>query len=330
MKKLMFLSLLFILFLSVNCVRNKEWENPVPTELNEYVDSLLTIGWRNYYNRNYDIAFAKFDTVTNIQGRNPDGYIGRGFASIDLGSDDPSSYVAAEMDLRFVIKTLEGKTPFRSIEKDTFLYSKMFNDALNNPYYVIIPKNPESILGLLNVDVKIIAYDSLNNEKSTTSSLFALRGDYILIPAVQKTFIYPDSDTIFIPDSSIRFIVDVFCLKDSINSQSAAAAVGLAQLYQIMFKSSGKLTYFWNSVVYANLVKRLYPSTIPGLGHYYDARITSKAAKIILAQDYFLSGYYYSSMWEVIGVNPDADSVLNPADVDFLLKLQQEISNLKP
>lgn len=330
MKKLMIFALLLILFLSVNCVRNKEWENPVPSDVDEYVDSLLTDGWRNYYNRNYDIAFAKFDTVTNIQGKNPDGYIGRGFASIELGSDDPSSYVAAEIDLRFVIKTLEGKTPFK-LEKDTFLYSMMFNDAQNNPYYVIIPKNPNSsILGLVNVDVKIVAYDSLNNEKSTTSSLFALRGDSIFIPAVQKTFIYPDSNVIFTPDSLTRFIVDVFYLKDTINGQSAAAAVGLAQLYQIIFKSSGELSDFWNSVLYANLVKRLYPDTIPGLGHYYDPRITSKAAKIILAQDYFLKGYYYSSMWEVIEVNPDADSILNPAEVDFLLKLQQQISNLKP
>lgn len=330
MKKLMIFALVFILILSINCVRNKEWLNPVPEELNEYVDSLLTAGWRNYYNRNYDVAFAKFDTVTSIQGRNPDGYIGRGYASIDLGSDDPSSYISAEIDLRFVINTLEGKIPFQSIAKDTFLYSKMFYDALNNPYYMITPKNPKSILGLDNVDVTIVAYDSLNIQKTTRSSLFALRGDSIFIPAVNKRFIYSDSNVLFIPDTGTRFIVDVVCLKDSISSQSAAASLGLSQLYQVLFKNSGEMSDFWKSVIYANVIKRLYPSTIPGLGHYYDRRITSKAAKIILAQDYFLKGYYYSSMWEVIGINPDAGSILNPADVDFLLKLQQQISNLKP
>lgn len=330
MKKVIFIALLFLVIFSINCVRNKEWLNPVPEEVNEYVDSLLTAGWRNYYLRNYDIAFAKFDTVTNIQGKNPDGYIGRGFASIDLGSDDPASYISAEIDLRFVINTLEGKIPFQSISKDTFLYSKMFTDASGANYYVIIPKNPKSVVGLNNNEVKIVAYDSLNAEKNTNSTLFALRGDSIFIYAVNRKFIYPNDSTIFIPDAGTRFIVDVVCLKDSINSQSAAASLGLSQLYQIKLKTSGELSDFWNSVIYANVVKRFYPSTIPGLGHYYDPRITAKAARIILAQDYFLKGYYYSSMWEVIEVNPNAASALNPADVDFLLKLQQQISNLKP
>ncbi len=329
MKKLIFIILLFLVIFSINCVRNKEWLNPVPEEINEYVDSLLTAGWRNYYYRNYDIAFAKFDTVTSIQGKNPDGYIGRGFASIDLGSDDPASYISAEIDLRFVITTLEGKTPFQSISKDTFLYSNMFTDA-SGSYYVIIPKIPKVVVGLDDIVVKIVAYDSLNAEKNTTSDFFALKGDSIFIPAVKKTFIYSDSNVTFIPDAGTRFIVDVVCLKDTINSQSAAAALGLSQLYQIKLKTSGELSDFWKSIIYANVVKRLYPTAISGLGHYYDPRITAKAARIILAQDYFLKGYYYSSMWEVIEVNPDAASVLNPADIDFLLKLQQQISNLKP
>ncbi len=95
MKRLIILTIVLILILSVGCVRYKEWDNPVPEEINEYVDSLLTVGWRNYYYRDYDIAYAKFDTVTNVQGKNKDGYIGRGFASIDLGSDDPTYYVSA-------------------------------------------------------------------------------------------------------------------------------------------------------------------------------------------------------------------------------------------
>jgi len=125
-------------------------------------------------------------------------------------------------------------------------------------------------------------------------------------------------------------LCNVIGLKDSIGNQSAAAALGFAQLYQVKFKKEMKEESFWKSVIYANLVKRLYPENIPSLGHYYDKRITAKAARIILAQDYFFKGYYYSSMWEVIEMKPEAAGELDPNAVDFILKLQQQISTLKP
>jgi len=324
----MILALVLLVIISVNCVRNEEWENPVPDNVNEFVDTLLTVGWRNYYERNYDVAFAKFDTVTGIQGKNPDGYIGRGFASIELGSDDPTSYDAALMDFKFVIYTLEGKTPFEFYPQDTFLYVKFYPDSGK---YLIVPKYSRRILGLdTTATITIIAKDTLGALKTTTSPLFALKGDSIIIPSVTKNFIYPDSNTLFIPDAGTIFLCNVIGLKDSIGNQSAAAALGFAQLYQVKFKKERKEEPYWKSVIYANLVKRLYPENIPSLGHYYDKRITAKAARIILAQDYFFKGYYYSSMWEVIEMKPEAAGELDPNAVDFILKLQQQISTLKP
>ncbi|MEA1912551.1 MAG: hypothetical protein U9N06_01785 [candidate division WOR-3 bacterium] len=359
MKKL--LIPLFVLVLIIGC--GEKYDNPVgpyPTDIEGIVDSLIVKGWRAYKDGDYDLAYARFDSLVKIQSDNTEGYIGRGFSLLQeekfedaLTSFDFATY-------------LEG-SPISKVEKVDLNWENLTSDSL---FYRWSPmKTP--LLGLLDptivaflpsswwVHVKFDTVGKSRDYEYTTSDTFEfkLRVDRftqngIVTPSVlladsiwMDSLWYPDStkvtvvwDTtstsIYIPAPGEDPEVEAgyaYLSTEEMSTLAALALVGEAQADQLLNRSEGAPLM---STIYARAVLSVFPEDNPieadSSIRYVDPLLTSENVRILLAQDYFYLKMYLNALWQVWILDPESkeDPSLDPSLPDFVYNLGKKIEGL--
>ena len=313
MKRLIVIALVLVGLVGCS-VANHPWENPVPSEFDEYLDDLIVKGWKLFGEWNFEGAYAKFDSVMMMDAEKPDGYIGRGFCNVNLGASDPTSYDEADADFGFVLSINEGGNPIDSVVDIPAIYDSM--DA--NNYYVHV----DTLLPML-----MVAGGKITIGHNSTDLTFAEFGDnWIKFNVVTDDFA-GGSGNPFVPDDTTFFYVNFYYAKDtSIETISAVAIVGLAQLNQVKFIKKGKVHYLMRSVAYANFVKHFAKRFEASLPDYFYGGINSKNTKILLAQDFFLYELYPNCETEILEL--DSSYAFDRTADNYIQQLQQALQSL--
>jgi len=300
----------------VGCsVANHPWENPVPSEFEEYLNGLIVKGWELYGEWNFEGAYAKFDSVMMMDAEKPDGYIGRGFCNVNLGASDPTSYDEADADFGFVLAINEGGSPVDSIGDILAVY-----DSMDAKYYYV---HVDTLLPMLMVAGGKITI----GHNSTNLSLAEFGDNWIKFDVVSDEFIGGSGDP-FVPDDTTFFHVNFYYAKDSTIEEaiSTVAIVGLAQLNQVKFIKKGKDHYLMRSVAYANFVKHFNDGFEASLPDYFYGGINTRSTKILLAQDFFLYELYPNCETEILGL--DNSYTFDRTADNYIQQLQQALQSL--
>lgn len=314
MKRLIVIALVLVSMIGCS-VANHPWENPVPSEFDEYLNDLIVKGWELYGEWNFEGAYAKFDSVMMMDAEKPDGYIGRGFCNVNLGASDPTSYDEADADFGFVLSLNEGGNPVDSVGGILAVYDSM--DA--NYYYVHV----DTLLPML-----MVAGGKITIGNNSTNLTLAEFGDHWIKFDVVTDDFAGGSGNPFVPDDTTFFYVNFYYAKDSTIEAaiSAVAIVGLAQLNQVKFIKKGKDHYLMRSVAYANFVKHFTKRFEASLPDYFYGGINSKNTKILLAQDFFLYELYPNCETEILEL--DNSYTFDRTADNYIQQLQQALQSL--
>ncbi len=313
MKRLIAIALVLIGLIGCS-VANHPWENPVPSEFEEYLNDLIVKGWELYGEWNFEGAYAKFDSVMMMDAEKPDGYIGRGFSNVNLGASDPTSYDEANADFGFVLAINEGGNPVDSVGDILAVY-----DSMDTKYYYV---HVDTLLPMLMVaggKVTIGTY-------STDLTLAEFGDNWIKFDVVSDEFA-GGSGNPFVPDDTTYFYVSFYYTNDtSIEAVSAVVMAGLAQLNQVKFIKKGKDHYLMRSVAYANFVKHFNDGFEGYLPDYYYSGINTRNTKILLAQDFFLYELYPNCETEILEL--DNSYTFDRTADNYIQQLQQALQSL--
>ena len=313
MKRLIAIALVLISMIGCS-VANHPWENPVPSEFDEYLNDLIVKGWELYGEWDFEGAYAKFDSVMMMDAEKPDGYIGRGFCNVNLGSSDPTSYDEANADFGFVLAINEGGNPVDSIGDILAVY-----DSMDTKYYYV---HVDTLLPMLMVaggKVTIGTY-------STDLTLAEFGDNWIKFDVVSDEFAGGSGDP-FVPDDTTYFYVNFYYTNDtSIQAVSAVVMAGLAQLNQVKFVKEGKGYYMMRSIAYANYVKHFNDGFEAYLPEYYYGGINTRSTKILLAQNFFLYELYPNCETEIFEL--DNSYTFDRTADNYIQQLQQALQSL--
>lgn len=331
MKRKIYLLPVIILIITGCSVQNKGWENPVPTDFDSYIDTLIVAGWEAYSAGETDISYAKFDSVLSIEAKSSEGYIGRAFSSIDLGSDDPAAYSSSETDFNFALYLLEGKNPVMTEDSMKMVFSKLTADS---QYYVL--KLPVSgiFLGVYEDIMEVMYTDTI--EHTADLSLYYFNDSIVMVPVITRGFIDPADSSLFIPDSNTVFTVHVaYTDVDTLTPMGGSVGAGLSQLYQLKAKKAESeddiKKYLMTSVSYGNLTRAFYSlsnKVEDYLPSRFDDRINTRNVLKILAQDYYYYGLYMNAYWQIYEIDPGVAAGIDTTAADFDVQLLRAIGSL--
>ena len=313
MKRLIAISLVLIGLFGCS-VAHQPWENPVPTEFDDYLQDLVVKGWQSYAEWNFGAAYAKFDSVMLMDAAKPDGYIGRGFCNVNLGATDPTAYSEASADFGFVLAINEGGNPVDSVGEIQAIY-----DSMDAKYYYL---HVDTLLPILMVCAGKVAIGAYEAELS----LAEFGDDWVKFDVVSDEFA-GGSGNPFVPDDTTYFYVDFFYPKDiNIVAVSAVALAGLSQLNQVRYTKEGKDFYMLRSIAYANHIKHYSDSFEDSLPDYYYGAINTRNTRVLLAQDFFLYGLYPNCETEILGL--DSNYTFDRNADNYRQQLQQALQEL--
>jgi len=323
--------LLPVIIITGCSVQNKGWENPVPPEFTGYIDTLIIEAWEAYSAGETDISYAKFDTILSIEARSSEGYIGRAFSSLDLGSDDPSAYSSSETDFNFALYLLEGKNPVMTEDSMELEFSKLTPDS---QYYVLILPVSGTFLGAYEDIMEVTYTDTIKHTENL--SLYYFNDSIVMVPVVTRGFIDATDSSLFIPDSNTVFVVHVaYKDVDTLTPMGGSACAGLSQLYQLLAKKAESeddiKKYLMSSIAYGNLARAFYNAKHKMedyLPSRFDDRINTRNFLCILAQDYYYYGLYMNAYWQIHEIDSTVAAGIDTTAADFDVQLLRAIGSL--
>ena len=317
MKRLLAITLILIGLIGCS-VANHPWENPVPSEFDNYVNNIIVKGWKLYAEWNFEGAYAKFDSVIMMDAERPDGYIGRGFCSVNLGASNPSSFDEATADFGFVLSINEGGNPIDSVADIPAIYDSM--DGKGYYYYVHV----DTFLPILMVASGKVTVGS--HSKQLIASGYG--DNWIKFDAVTAEFVDTANHNTFVPNDTTYFYVNFYHARDrSIKPVSAVVVAGLAQLYQAKFIKEQKAYCMKRSIAHASYVKHFvkynFEDSLPE--YYYDG-LNYRNTRIILAQDFFIYEWYQNCEAEIVDI--DTSYTFDRTADNYIQQLQQALQSL--
>lgn len=323
MKKIM-LILILLLLLLFGC--EEQYDDPLgpyPADEEGIIQRFIKEGWEAYNDGDYDLAYARFDSVVMIDASNPDIYVGLGFSNMQLGSEDPSRFNMARSSFGFVL-TLEGGSPIVEVVDGDIYWGWMTPDSVL--FGLDVDPGNVPILGVLEPIVNFVP-GSLSTAPEQELEVMRITENTIV------TEVTEEGGELYIPQPGDSFEIDYAYFYGEVSPTLALAFAGYAQTAQLQGKSEPE--ELLDAIIYAKAVLEDYNEDNPlradtiAIPNYIDPSITTRNVRLLLAQSYFYYGYLFNCMWELWILDPTLIDDFDPELPTFERDLQEKLEDLQ-